>query len=155
MPRTKKTPARKRPVKRAAPATKSASAPAAGPTTAPRIGAMGRYGFYAGIARGRDGGPDYVVEVLEAQPKGKDVLTWDDAVKWAASVGGELPTRKEQALLFANVPELFKPAWYWSGEQSAGTASYAWAQGFDDGNQLNLRKDYKLRARAVRRLPIQ
>jgi hypothetical protein len=147
---TKTTPARKRPVKPAAPTKKPAIAPAAGPTTAPRIGAKGRYGIYAGIARGRDGGPDYAVEVIEAAPK--DRLTWTDAVKWATSAGGELPTRKEQALLFANVPELFEANWYWSGEQSAGYASYAWSQSFSYGGQGDYHEDNKLRVRAVRRV---
>jgi hypothetical protein len=153
MARTKKTPARKRPVKRTARKTTPPIVAATGPTAAPRIGSKGRYGIYTGIARGRDGGPDYAVEVLEATPN--DRLTWADAVKWATSVGGKLPTRNEQALLFANVPELFEPTWYWSGEQSAGDGSSAWSQYFFGGTQYTTHATNKLRARAVRRLPIQ
>jgi hypothetical protein len=49
------------------------------------------------------------------------------------------------------VPELFKKAWYWSCEQYAGAAAYAWSQGFDYGYQDYGRKYRELRARAVRR----
>lgn len=41
-------------------------------------------------------------------------MNWEDAKKWAESVGGRLPTRREAALLFGNVPELFKEESYWT-----------------------------------------
>ncbi len=121
-------------------------------TRPPAIGAKGEHGIYVGIARGRDGGPDYALEVLEEAPK---ALKWQDAVKWAESIGGTLPTRKEQALMFANVPELFQSEYYWSGEQVQGNESYAWCQYFGNGDQGGSRIDNELRARAVRRLIIE
>jgi hypothetical protein len=67
----------------------------------PNIGDKGLYGIYAGNARGYNGEPDGVLEVLDEAP---NAMTWPEAMKWAESTGGRLPTRREQALLFANVP---------------------------------------------------
>ena len=122
------------------------------------IGQRGLHGIYAGMARGGGAGQDrvpaadYILEVLDEAPK---AMTWKDAVEWAKSVGGDLPSRKEQALLFANVPELFQPECYWSGEQSASESGYAWSQGFRTGGQDDWSTDSELRARAVRRLSIE
>jgi hypothetical protein len=66
-----------------------------------------------------------------------------------------LPFRKEQALLFANVPELFEAEYYWSCEQPAGNSDCAWCQGFDLGGQYTSGKSSSLRAVSVRRLVIQ
>jgi hypothetical protein len=118
----------------------------------PKIGDQGEHGIYAGIARGDDTMDDHIVEVLAETP---NKMTWDAAKAWVESIGGTLPTRKEQALLFANVPELFEKEWYWSCEQYAGNDAYAWCQGFGNGGQYGTRENYELRARAVRRLPIE
>jgi hypothetical protein len=126
----------------------------------PRIGEewTAQGGFYAGIARGRDGKPDYHLIVGPEHATG---LPWQDASSWASTVMADgysdytLPTRKEQALCFANVPELFKDETYWSSEQHASYSDYAWDQGFDNGTQSYWDKFNKLRARAVRRLPIR
>jgi hypothetical protein len=120
--------------------------------TRPNIGSKGLHGIYAGTARADDQGPDHILEVLDEAP---NKMTYDDAMKWAASVGGTLPTRKQAALLFANVPELFEKEWYWTCEQYAGDEGYAWFQHVDYGNQRNSRKDDELRARAVRRLNLE
>jgi hypothetical protein len=53
------------------------------------------------------------------------------------------------------VPELFKERAYWSGTQHASNSGYAWYQGFGNGGQGSAFKGTKLRARVVRRLPIQ
>ena len=66
-----------------------------------------------------------------------------------------MPFRAEQALQFANVPELFEKEWYWSCEQLAAAPVYAWLQHFGYGFQLNYHKSLVCRARAVRRLIIQ
>lgn len=108
--------------------------------------------FYAGILLGKDGQPDQHIILIEGD---EDGVTWKEAQEFAAKVGGELPTRREQALLYANLKEQFKPAWYWSGEQHAGYEDYAWAQHFDLGYQNDSLKDDRLRARVVRRLIIQ
>ena len=83
-----------------------------------------------------------------------DDASWQHQKEWAASIGGELPTRLEQALLWQNCREHFQKEWYWSGEAHASDAGSAWCQDFYDGSQgLNHQLD-QLRARAVRRLPI-
>jgi hypothetical protein len=108
-------------------------------------------GIFAGVARGEDGKPDHYLVVLAEAP---DTLKWADAMAWAGTVGDGLPTRRELALCYANVPDLFQSAWYWSGTQYAGYEAFAWSQTFHDGNQYYDRKGDELRARAVRRLPL-
>ena len=107
---------------------------------------------YAGVILGKDGAPSHRLILL---PGDKNEITWKDAMAWAAKVGGELPTRREQALLFANLKEHFEEAWYWSREQHASGSDCAWYRNFDDGGQGDYGKTSKLRARAVRRLEIQ
>jgi hypothetical protein len=120
---------------------------------APEIGTQGLHGIYAGNVRGFDGEPDGILEVLaEAGEK----MPWEAAMKWAESLGGRLPNRRELRVLWANVPELFTTdEYYWSSEQYAGDDDYAWCQAFYDGFQDANHKDTTLRARAVRRIPIE
>jgi len=119
---------------------------------------LGHGGIYAGVARGCDGAPDYHLIVAEAEANG---MTWKAAVDWATALSCDeiadftLPTRHEQALLFANVEDLFEGALYWSRTQDAGDEQYAWYQHFYDGNQGAYHKSALLRARAVRRQPIE
>ena len=54
---------------------------------------------------------------------------------WAFSVVGALPTRHEQALLYANCKSHLKPKWHWSSETHEEDASYAWGCDFDYGTQ--------------------
>ncbi len=107
---------------------------------------------YAGIIIGKNGEPDYHLVLL---PGEIECATWDTAMDWANSGSGHLPTRREQSLLFANLPEHFEDAWYWSGEQLASDAGFAWVQSFSYGSQTNLHESFEGRARAVRRLAIQ
>lgn len=126
----------------------------------PRIGQYwpGQGGIYAGIMRGRDGAPDYHLIV---GPEFDGTSNWNELTKWAASLAidsrrdFDLPYRKKQALCFANVPELFKPEWYWSREQHESGSISAWFQRFSNGGQYIWGKDGDCRARAVRRLIIQ
>ncbi len=135
-------------------------APIASKRGQPSIGSAwaGKGGIYAGTVRGDVGQPDYGLVVLDAE---RNDITWNDAMKWAASldVAGlrdfTLPLRKEQAILFGNVPELFAKEAYWSREEHASDSDSAWCQSFDNGNQSYGRKDGELRARAVRRVPIE
>src|SRR5438094_817365 len=69
------------------------------------IGSEFQGGIYAGIARGVDGAADYH---LVLPPDAKEDINWDDAMKWAEGIGGDLPTRSEQALLFANLKDQFE-----------------------------------------------
>lgn len=48
---------------------------------------------YAGLSRDPETGEWHHLVMLPATPN-KD-LTWQEAIDWATSVGGELPTRKE------------------------------------------------------------
>jgi hypothetical protein len=97
-----------------------------------------------------DAKPSHWVVLLPGDDRERNFA---DAKAWAASIGGELPTRREQSLLFANLPEQFERNWYWSGEENG--SGWAWFQHFYYGYQGSNRQLNKLRARAVRRLPIQ
>lgn len=104
---------------------------------------------YAGLVLNQGGTPSHYLILLPGQVQ----TDWDDAMKWAKSVGGELPARNEQALLYANLKGQFEAAWYWSSEQySEGNA---WSQRFSDGTQHNGGKSFQAHARAVRRLVIE
>jgi len=68
-----------------------------------------------------------------------------------------LPSRGELLLAYAAAiegDEAFERDWYWSSTQYADDAGWSWCQAFYDGTQLCNAKDSKLRARAVRRVPI-
>jgi hypothetical protein len=87
-------------------------------------------------------------------PGDNDDASFEAQIEWAKSIGGDLPTRIEQSMLWANRRDLFKKDWYWSNETHHSDSGYAWCQGFSYGSQLSTRESYELRARAVRRLPI-
>jgi hypothetical protein len=108
--------------------------------------------LYAGLILGADGEPDHHLILL---PGAAEDVTWAAAKEFATSVGGELPTRREQALLYANLKHEFEPHWYWSSEQHAAYDGFAWVQHFYNGCQNLSSKSASLRARAVRRLIIQ
>jgi len=108
---------------------------------------------YAGVILGKDGESSYHLILL---PEDKDGGKWQAAMDWAKSIGGELPTRREQSLLFANLKEEFQEQWYWSSVQHASYDDYAWSQTFSLGTQGSSGKDgNSCRARAVRRLVIE
>ena len=105
---------------------------------------------YAGIILNKNGTLSHHLILL---PQITDIrLTWNDAMAWAMPIGGDLPTRQEQALLFSNCKDAFDPDWYWSCEQYAGNTYDTWLQSFDDGIQSNYIKGYKGHVRAVRRV---
>ena len=80
--------------------------------------------------------------------------TWQEQMDWAKSIGGDLPTRVEQAMLWANHRDLFEREWYWSNETHHRDSGYAWYQTFYGGYQDDYLKGAALRALAVRRLSI-
>ncbi len=87
-------------------------------------------------------------------PGDNDDATWQEQLDWAKSIGGDLPNRIEQAMLFDGFKDQFKADWYWSNKTCHFDDDYAWFQGFSYGLQdINL-KSLNYRARAVRRLPI-
>lgn len=98
---------------------------------------------YAGIVTGKEGEAPYHLILL---PGEAEDITWPNAKAW-----GELPTRREQALLFANLKEEFEECAYWSAEQHVPGSSCAWYQNFHYGFQDCTSTASKLRARAVRR----
>ncbi|WP_321905187.1 DUF1566 domain-containing protein [Paraburkholderia tropica] len=107
---------------------------------------------YAGLVLDDDGKPSHHLILLPEDVKGK---SWSDAAAWAVERGGELPTRREQSLLFANLKQHFEKEWYWSAEEYESNDAFAWCQYFPVGTQLNGLKVFdNCRARAVRRLTI-
>ncbi|PUA18277.1 DUF1566 domain-containing protein [Glaciimonas sp. PCH181] len=100
---------------------------------------------------GVDGEKDQHIILLPGQATG---VTWMDAIAFAVRAGGELPTRREQSLLFANLKREFEQRYYWSSEQHSALSDFAWGQSFSNGDQSIGHKGDVFRARAVRRLPI-
>ncbi|WP_034302495.1 DUF1566 domain-containing protein [Herbaspirillum sp. RV1423] len=102
-------------------------------------------------AIGNAAGELYHVVLL---PDDNDRSGFEAQLEWAKSVGGDLPNRLEQAMLFAHHRDLFQKAAYWSNQRDEDDDGWAWCQLFHYGYQDLNRTDYALRARAVRRLPI-
>jgi hypothetical protein len=75
-------------------------------------------------------------------------------LKWAKSIGGDLPNRIEQAMLFAHFPDLFKKEAYWSNQECEWDSGCAWCQSFSSGVQYGNTKGAALRAVAIRRSSI-
>jgi hypothetical protein len=118
----------------------------------PPLGAALDDGIFAGLATKPDG--TYCAVVLLAdKPGGK--LIWQQAVEWAQSVQGELPSRPVSALLFANARDQFERAWHWTSETDEDDGSFAWYQGFSGGSQLQGLKSYATHVRAVRLIPLE
>jgi hypothetical protein len=107
---------------------------------------------YAGIILGKEGSLGYHLVLMEGEAAD---VNWKEANDWIAkrNDGASLPTRREQALLYANLKEEFEEAYYWSAEEHATSSDSAWYQHFNNGGQNSSRKCFSLRARAVRRLP--
>lgn len=65
---------------------------------------------YAGLVLDADGAPSHHLVLL---PGAAQDVTWQAAKAWADKTGGgELPTRQEQALLYANLKTEFEATWY-------------------------------------------
>jgi hypothetical protein len=109
--------------------------------------------LYAGLILGKDGQPDYHLIKLPGEPTND--LNWKAAKDWAKRIGGELPTRREQSLLYANLKEHFQSHWYWSSEPYEDGKKYAWSQRFLNGFQYGNVVNHELRACAVRRLILE
>lgn len=107
----------------------------------------------AGLILNDGNAPDYFLILL---PGEIEDATWTSAHTWAKKQqGGDLPTRREQALLYANLKKEFESAWHWSSEQDAADPDYVWMQDFNDGYQTSLHKSNEYRSRAVRRIFIK
>ena len=102
---------------------------------------------YAGIVI-ENGKPAHHLILLPAKPTGR--LEWKEAMAWAEDVGGELPSRFEAALLYANLRDEFdQSVYHWTNTQSSGGC--AWVQAFSYGLQTYYAKLDTFLARAVRR----
>lgn len=84
---------------------------------------------YSGIILAADGVPSHHLILLPGYIEGH----WKAAKGFAAIAGGELPSRREQSLLIANLKGGFKEELHWSAEEYVGDADCAWAQNFRDG----------------------
>jgi hypothetical protein len=107
--------------------------------------------MYAGIMLGKEGEPDHHLILIGGQAND---VTFQQAQDFAKKSGGDLPTRREQSLLFANLKEQFDERWYWSGEKHSDTR-FAWFQHFNFGYQDYYITLNQFRARAVRRIVIE
>lgn len=85
-------------------------------------------------------------------PGDNDDATWQEQIDWAKRIGGDLPNRIEQAMLWANFRDQFQKRAYWSNESHHDDANYAFYQTFCYGIQTSNRKGSRLSARAVRRI---
>ena len=82
-------------------------------------------------------------------PEAEGELTWEDAIEWCKSVGGELPPRDVLLQCYMNKSTrlLFKKVWYWASTDFI--VNSAWIQGFTNGNQATNFKPYENYVRAV------
>lgn len=103
---------------------------------------------YAGAMLNDTGQHKHHLVLMAQRPTNK--LNWQAAMDWAKRIGGTLPTRQEQALLFANCKSHLETAWHWSSEVHESDASSAWYCGFSYGGQGFSRKSYEGSAVAVR-----
>ena len=105
---------------------------------------------YAGPVLDQNGQIEHHLVLMAHRPT--DKLNWQAAMDWSARVGGSLPTRQEQALLYANCKPHLKPGWHWSCETHEDDASSAWGCHFGNGVQNNSHKSNEGSAVAVRRV---
>ena len=107
---------------------------------------------YAGVVLDANGEHMHHLVLMAARPD--PGVTWKDALEWAEQAGGALPTRQEQALLFANCKPHMQPRWHWSCEEHEKDASYAWSCNFHYNSLVCYHKSYEGRAVAVRYIKI-
>ena len=113
--------------------------------------AWGGYGKESGATSAWDGMAN--TSALVDSEIDHPAAQWADALEHEGHADWYLPAQAELTMAWANVPELFSKGWHWSSSQFS--ASYAWLQLFNDGDQTSSAKGNELRARAVRRLIIQ
>lgn len=106
--------------------------------------------IYAGTIIRPDGSGHHII-LLDGD---NDEADYNAQMEWAKSIGGDLPDRVEQSILFAYLKDRFKKSWYCSNTQNAAYADCAWFQDFLYGHQYDYYENGPLRARAVRRIAI-
>jgi hypothetical protein len=89
-------------------------------------------------------------------PELPNELTWDEAIDWCKSIGGELPSR--EVLLMCQVNETIRPnfknTYYWSSTELLSRPT-VWCQSFSDGFQSNFSKNVTYYVRAVQRVAVR
>ena len=107
--------------------------------------------IYAGAIGDTAGNLHHVILL----PGDNDDATWQHQKEWAASIGGDLPTCLELALLWQTCRTQFDEEVYWSNEDFTGDIGWALCQDFLDGDQSPEYQTIPRRARAVRRLILE
>lgn len=74
---------------------------------------------------GAIGDPSGEVYHVILLPGDNDDSDWQAAMEWAKGIGGDLPNRIEQSMLFANFRSEFQKEWYWSNTTVDGYDAYA------------------------------
>lgn len=64
-------------------------------------------------------------------------------------------SRHEASMAYLNALGLYAAGYHWTSTQSRANDAYAWAQYFDDGNQLSYHKGNELPVVVLRRVPIR
>lgn len=114
--------------------------------------AIGHGERYAGLILGNGEHRSHHVILL---PGEASRVSWQAAHQWSLERGGDLPTRRELALLLANRRECFQEGCYWSGEKFSIDSLYAWNQFFCTGTQYNDHVSNSMMARAIRRVAVE
>ena len=105
---------------------------------------------YAGAVLDEQGHVKHHLVLMAAKPDGE--LAWQAAMDWAAAVGGALPTRQEQALLYANCKPHLEADWHWTNEPEG--SSCAWHCNVYNGIQNYINRSAVGCAVAVRLIPL-
>jgi len=108
---------------------------------------------YAGAVLDADG--NHLHDLILLPKRHGKHLTWKAALDWAEEVGGALPTRQEQSLIFANCKMHLEGGCHWSCEEYEeyeDKTFYAWGCNFRSGEQDRIHTSYELPAVAVRRV---
>ncbi len=107
--------------------------------------------IYVGASGDQHGNLHHVILL----PGDNEDATWQEQLDWAKSIGGDLPNKVELAMLWNTCRDQFQRDWYWSNQEWEMDPGSAWCQVFTNGYQYDTHEGALLRARAVRRLPIQ
>lgn len=104
---------------------------------------------YVGIILGENGEKSY--RIIRMSPSLMKDLTWQQALDYAKSIGGEAPNLRELGLLRVNDRDFFGIAIVWSREQLTPGSYMSWCQDFSSGTQGYYTKYQELSAVAIRK----
>jgi len=104
----------------------------------------------AGLVVGEGGESSYYLILLPSMLEKN--TPWKAGLAWAKSQGGDLPTPKEQTILFAKLRDQFAEMWYWSNMPHGDNKYWAFIQHFKSMEQYAADKVDAYAARAIRRL---